>query len=61
MVKITNEQIDIALQLANKSCIQKKFGALLIYKNKIISSGFNHHNGTGTGLSDDVRYCLLQT
>jgi deoxycytidylate deaminase len=55
MVKITNEQIDIALQLSRKSCIQKKFGALLIYQGKIISSGFNHHNGTGTGLSDDVR------
>jgi len=59
MVKITEEHINIALQLSKKSCIQKKFGALLIYKGKIISSGYNHHNGVG--YSDDVRYCLLQT
>lgn len=61
MVKITEEHIDIALQLSKKSPIQKKFGALLIYNRKIISTGFNYHNGTGKGISDDVRYCLLQT
>lgn len=61
MVKITEEHIDIALKLIEKSPIKKKFGALLIYNRKIISTGFNYHNGTGKGISDDVRYCLLQT
>jgi hypothetical protein len=57
MPKITEEQIDKALQISKKSPVHKKFGCLMIYKGKIISEGFNYYY---KGITDDVRYCLLQ-
>lgn len=58
MPKITEEQIENALRISKKSPVHKKFGCLLIFKNKIISEGYNYYNN---GITDDVRYCLLQT
>ena len=49
---------DISLQLlnvANKSNIDKKYAAVIIYRNKIISYGFNYH----TRFTGNCTQCLL--
>lgn len=49
---------DISLQLlniANKSNIDKKYAAVIIYRNKIISYGFNYH----TRFTGNCKQCLL--
>ena len=56
MVKITDNQINEALEMSKKSPLTKKFGALLIYNGKIISKGYNYYNNAFT---DNVRQCLL--
>lgn len=40
--------IDEALKEANKSPMKNKYGALLIYRNKIISRGYNKFKGKPT-------------
>ena len=56
MPKITQEHINEALNLSKKSPVQKKFGALLIYKGRIISRGYNYYRNS---LTDNVSQCLL--
>lgn len=56
MSKITNEHINVAIYESLKSPVHKKFGALLIYRGKIISKGYNYHNNS---ISNNVRHCLL--
>ena len=49
---------DISLHLlsaANKSDIDKKYAAIIIYRNKIISCGFNYH----TQFNNNSTQCLL--
>ena len=56
MYKITEEQINEALEMSKKSPLIKKFGALLIYNGKVVSKGYNYYNSAFT---DNVRHCLL--
>ena len=49
---------DISSQLmtiANKSDVKKKYAAIIIHRNKIISYGFNHH----TRITTNCKQCLL--
>ena len=51
------EYINHAIFQASKSPMETKFGAVLIYRNKIISSGFNSYK---TRLSSNIHQCLLR-
>jgi|SaaInlStandDraft_4_1057021.scaffolds.fasta_scaffold01355_5 deoxycytidylate deaminase len=57
MPKFTKDQLEIALRASLKSPVQKKFGAVLIYKKKIISVGYNYYCG---GLPANPTQCLLR-
>ena len=57
MGKITEEQIETALDISRKSPVQKKFGALLVYRGRIISTGYNHYSD---GLPSNIKQCLLR-
>jgi hypothetical protein len=49
---------DISLQLlsiANKSDVKTKYAAIIVYRNKVISSGFNYL----TRITSNSSQCLL--
>ena len=46
-----------AIHQASKSCMKHRYGAVLIYKNKIISSGYNYD----TKLSHLNKNCPLRS
>lgn len=48
---------DKLLTEAKKSCMEKRYGAILVYKNKIISCG---HNGSRRKISSLSNQCILQ-
>jgi deoxycytidylate deaminase len=52
-----NYFIDEAIKQAKKSPMEVKFGAILIYKNKIISAGFNTYK---SNISNKLNQCLLR-
>jgi deoxycytidylate deaminase len=56
MSKISEEHIYKALCESLKSPVNKKFGAVLIYRGKIISSGYNYHNNS---ITNNIKQCLL--
>jgi deoxycytidylate deaminase len=47
--------IDLAIKEAQKSTMKSRYGAVLIYQNKIISSGYNYE----TKLSNLNKNCPL--
>jgi deoxycytidylate deaminase len=58
MPKITENHIEAALHMSKKSPVQKKFGALLIYRGKIISAGYNYYNN---GITNNATQCILRS
>ena len=56
MTKITQEHISKALTVSKKSPMNKKFGALLIHKGKVVSIGYNYYDNVYKG---DNTQCLL--
>ena len=40
-----NLYYDTCLDCACKSCMDRRYGAILVYRNKIVSSGYNSYRG----------------
>ncbi|AYV81592.1 MAG: hypothetical protein Harvfovirus43_14 [Harvfovirus sp.] len=53
---MTDYFIESAIAQALKSPMDKKYGAVLIHRGKIISSGFNKYR---RGMSSKVKDCIL--
>ncbi len=51
-----NHFAEEALSEAKKSPLDRKYGALLIHNNKIISRGFNYYK---SNMTSNVKCCLL--
>jgi deoxycytidylate deaminase len=53
-----NYFIQEAFNEANKSSLMKKFGAVIVYRNKIISRGHNCHTGVFSSNEHLKQYLL---
>lgn len=47
---------NIAIEMAKKSTIKKRCGAILVHRNKIVSTGYNY----SLKISTKNKYCLLR-
>ena len=47
--------VEEAIKQAEKSIMKNRYGAVIIYRNKVISTGYNYHKHINT----DNKSCLL--
>jgi len=55
-IKTTNKYINLALQCAQNSPFKHKCGAVLVYRNTVISTGYNQYK-SNIGLN--IKQCVL--
>jgi deoxycytidylate deaminase len=56
IIKIYHYKMELAINQAKKSSMKHRYGAILLHRNKVISSGYNYD----TKLSDLNKNCPLR-
>lgn len=53
-IKMKDNLYTLAHQEALKSPMDKKYGAVLVWRNKVVSKGFNHYSTHSSGVKDSI-------